>query len=687
MTKLPGQGQEPPLTVDRLEDFLWQAAERVRGEVSIPEFPRIIGPLLLLKRASDQPDFLSLPEDARWGVVMDHRWGHLGDFEEGVNRTLVAFERHNPGLRDLFREVDFNGVTQNRRHALRQLIDMVGELSLSDDDLEFDDVVGRAFDRLLIRTASAQGAKGSESFTPRAVCRLMAELVDPQPGQWIADPHAGSGGMLLSAARYVSEHGDNQANLALVGQEKNSTAWLTGRLNLLLHGFTDAAVSHSDALTDPLEAAFSELSRFDRVLTSPPFSMNYDRHAIRHPERMKYGWVPEGGKKADLMFVQHVLSILRPDGTGAVVVPQGVLFRGGAERDIRRGLIEDNRLEAVIGIGANVFYNTGIPACILVLKGPHDLPRERHGTVLFINAEREVTVGRSRNRLDAEHIAKIVDAFLGRHDVPDFARVVSLAELTENDFNLNIRRYVDAAPPAEPLLDIGAALTGGVPLREIESQADLFHAFGVSLDDLFLPDRPGYRRFPSSGYMATATRIPELAMAQEQYFLDGVRAWWTGQRELVSDLAHVGLAPADVRSQLEASLCLEQLRSGILDRYQLLGAVASWWSDHEDDLDALARYGFPGVLRRWRSLPRDRAGTPRPPKHLLPAEEAHFVLDVLGDGLRLRVAHLVTDERQKLVDTYLRWGERYGTSMEDLEDRYRRAANRLRERMAALGHS
>ncbi|MEU6550749.1 N-6 DNA methylase [Streptomyces sp. NPDC046915] len=672
-----------PLTVDQLDDFLQRAANHPRGDVNLPEIAQIIGLLLLLKRVSDQPGILCVPEDGLWENMIARSSDRPG---EALNWALEFLEAHNPELTGLFSTVNFNGPTPSRR-LLGQWVGQIGQLSLSDDDLEFSDVVGRAFDRFLVRTTSSSG-KGSELFTPRAVSRLMAELVDPQPGQSVVDPHAGSGGMLLSAAQYVTEHGGHQTDLRLHGQEKNGRAWLTGRLNLLLHGIMDASVSRSDSLTDPLESPGYGLARFDRVLTSPPFSMNYSRDEVRHPERMRYGWVPEGGKKADLMFVQHVLSVLRPNGTGAVVVPHGVLFRGGAEGEIRRGLVEDDRLEAVIGIGANVFYNTGIPACILVLKGDRSHATDRRGTVLFINAEREVTVGRSKNRLDAQHVAKIVDAFLGRSDVPGFARVVSLEEIRDNDFNLNIPRYVDTGTPPEPLLDISAALTGGVPWREIERETDLFHAFGIHVDSLFLPDpvRPGYYRFPSAGYEAAAARIPELAAARERDFLSGVERWWTGQHEIVSDLFREDVALADVRDQLEASLSEELLRMGILDRYQLLGSLASWWSEHEDDFRALVLYGFSGVIRRWRSPLKDRTGAPSRPKSLRVGEEADYVLALLGRSLYVRIEHLVTSERQKLVDTYLRWGERYATSMADLEDRYRTAANRLRDRMAALGY-
>ncbi|MFF7759784.1 type I restriction-modification system subunit M [Streptomyces griseorubiginosus] len=679
MTELSPRPQLP-FTADSLEEFLFRAAERMRGEVDFAELPQIIGPLLLLKRASDEPGFLSLPEDARWEDVLNRE----SSSGAALNRAFNALEQNNPGLRDLFRDLDFEHVRQSRR-VLPQLVDMISELPLSDSDLEFSDVVGRAFDGLLRRTASMMGKK-SEFFTPRAVCRLMAELVDPRPGQSVADPHAGSGGMLLSAAQYVAEHGGEPADVGLYGQERNATAWFTGKLNLLLHGFRDPEVSHSDSLTDPLEHDGHQLARFDRVLTAPPFSMNYDRDMIRHPERMLYGWVPEGGKKADLMFVQHVLSVLRPDGTGAVVVPQGVLFRGGAEGTIRRGLVEDDRLEAVIGIGANVFYNTGIPASILVLKGHQGRSADRRGTVLFIDAEREMTVGRSRNRLDAQHIAKIVDAFLGRTDVPGFSRVVPVEELRENDFNLNIRRYVDASPPPEPLLDISAALVGGIPQRETENAADAFHAFGIRLDDLFVPDRPGYWRFPAAGYEATAARIPFLASAREEDFLTRFQDWWTDRQEIVRGLAGGVQPPAEVRAELEATLCQELLRLEILDRYQLLGAVASWWSDQEDAFRALAVHGFPAVMRHWHLVASDRTDPSRQPTSFHAPSEEQSVLDALGDSLRRRIGHLVTGERQRLVHTYLRWGERYATSMADLEDQYRTAADRLRDRMADLGY-
>ena len=189
--------------------------------------------------------------------------------------------------------------------------------------------------------------------------------------------------------------------------------------------------------------------RFDRVLTNPPFSQNYNE-GLPHPERFPYGWCPTSGKKADPMFVQHMVSVLRAGGMVCTVMPHGVLFRGGAERDIRAGFIKGDLLEAVIGLAPNLFYGAGIPACILVLRAKGSKPAERRGKVLFINADAEYRAGRAQNDLDPEHIEKVVSAFRRGEDIPGFAAVVTHEDLKANDYNLNIRRYADNAPPPEP---------------------------------------------------------------------------------------------------------------------------------------------------------------------------------------------------------------------------------------------
>ena len=234
--------------------------------------------------------------------------------------------------------------------------------------------------------------------------------------------------------------------------------------------------------------------------------IGYTRKGMEYPERFTCGFTPETGKKADLMFAQHVLAVLKPHGLGAIVMPHGVLFRGSDEKTIRAGIIEADRLEAVIGLAPNLFYGTGIPACILVLRGaaPRDVNR---GKVLFINADREFTAGRAQNYLGPQHVEKIVSAYHEYGDIPGFARVVDIAELRENGFNLNIRRYVDNTPPPEPQ-NVRAHLHGGVPKAEIEAHAGQFTAYGIDVFSLFTERDTGYCDFPPHGWQSTGRPDP-----------------------------------------------------------------------------------------------------------------------------------------------------------------------------------
>jgi type I restriction enzyme M protein len=216
--------------------------------------------------------------------------------------------------------------------------------------------------------------------------------------------------VLIRAKEYVNEHGGNDADVRLFGQGTNSATWAIARLYLLLHGVTTSSLLCGDTPADPLHiAADGRLMLFDRAMANPPFSMSYARKQVRYPERMRYGWASEHGK-ADLMNIQHVLAILRPDGIGAVITPQGVLFRGGAEAEIRRGIVGDGRLEAEISLGPNVLQSTSIPSCILVLRGTDGLPYERRGQVMFIDAEREMVTGRTQTawsrRLQRSHLSR-----------------------------------------------------------------------------------------------------------------------------------------------------------------------------------------------------------------------------------------------------------------------------------------
>ena len=450
-----------------------------------------------IRRADDRDfynDAFFVPEAARWSNLQANLHHQVGD---GLNKALAALEHANQALEGVLQHIDFNkkvGNTTVPDKKWRDLIDHFSKHRLRNEDFEFPDLLGAAYEYLIRDFADSAGKKGGEFYTPRQVVQLMVRLVDPQEGMSIYDPCSGSGGMLIYARNHVADNGGNPRNLQLAGQEANGTTWSISKMNMLLHGINDADLRNDDTLASPEHLNDGELKRFDRVITNPPFSQNYDRSTLKHTERFRYGYTPEGGKKADLMFLQHMIAVLKPGGIVATVMPHGVLFRGGEEGNIRKRIVEDDLLDTVIGLGPNLFYGTGIPAAILILRAKGSKPAERRGKVLFINADREFSEGRAQNFLRPQHEEKITAAFKDFTDIDGFAKVVDVKELSENDYNANIRRYADNAPPPEPQ-DVRAHLHGGVPMAEINDAASLLAEGGVDFTLLFRDRGDGYADF------------------------------------------------------------------------------------------------------------------------------------------------------------------------------------------------
>jgi type I restriction enzyme M protein len=385
------------------------------------------------------------------------------------------------------------------------------------------------------------------------------------------------------------------------------TTWSICKMNMLLHGIPDADIRQQDTLREPqhLEED-SQLKRFDRVLANPPFSQNYIKKDIKFPGRFPV-WLPEKGKKADLMFVQHMLAVLKADGKLATVMPHGVLFRGGEEREVRRHFIERRVLEAVIGLPANLFYGTGIPACILVLNKAGAATRDH---ALFINADREYREGKAQNHLRPEDIDKILHVFRAGQDVPAYARRVPYAEILAEDCNCNIRRYVDNAPPPEPN-DVRAHLHGGVPVAEIDALTHFWDNYAGLREGCFVPragsDKSAYADFSAAlaDKRAIAAHVAQHAgvLQRQADFMAQLQAWWHAHLPVIDALApDASKQHGTARNvyALRATLLegIERLFGGqhLLTRYQVRGAFANYYKQLSSDFKSIAASGWGAEL-------------------------------------------------------------------------------------------
>ena len=503
------------LSLQNLETWLWDSANILRGSIDSSDFKNYIFGLLFLKRANDvyeeevesimkkenlsqkeaeDEPYFRIPAEARW-TSLTAKTENIG---EALDKAFAAIERENTQLEGVMTAIKFGDKEKLSDAVLQRLLRHFNQYSLRNSELYTPDVLGDAYEYLIKMFADDAGKKGGEFYTPKGVVQLIVRLIKPQPKNLVYDPTCGSGGMLIESAKFIAEQPNGKIgkniNVSLFGQEKNLGTWAICKINMILHNFMDTDIRKGDTLTDPKHKdEKNNLMLFDRVIANPPFSQdkwwesaettiekkldkdgkekeitpNYNKVVVDKFGRFQYGIPPRS--YADLAFLQHMVAVLRQDGKMGIILPHGTLFRGGSEGAIRQKLLEQDLIESVIGLPSALFYNTGIPASIWIIN--KNKQQKLKDKVIIIDASSEFKEGKAQNSLEEKDIAKVVEAYEKGQDKDKFMRVIGTEEIKENDYNLNISRYIDTNE-AEAEIDLKVVIEAIALLDEKEKAID-----------------------------------------------------------------------------------------------------------------------------------------------------------------------------------------------------------------------
>ncbi len=449
------------ISEQELESYLWEAANILRGVIDASEYKSIIFPLMFFKRISDAYDeeyekalaeskgdaeYASYQEQHEFQVTKGCHWNDIRQVTKEVGRAIKNamenIEKANPDkLMGIFGDSNWTNKERLSDSILINLIEHFSTLNLSIENVPQDEF-GTAYEFLIKKFADDSGHTAAEFYTNRTVVRIMALILDPKPGESIYDPTCGSGGMLLNSALLVKEKGQEYRSLKLYGQEINLITSGIARMNMFIHGFNDFQIFRGDTLKHPAFVENDKLKKFNMVIANPPYSISkWNQELWKHDPwgRNKYGVPPKG--IADYAFFQHIIcSMDEKNGRCGILYPNGILERD-AEQSMRQKIVEDDLIECIVRLGENLFYNSAMESCLVFCKTNKE--NNKKGKILFIDAVSEIVTNQGHSLLTDSHIKKIHDAYLNFNDLDKFAKVVDIGQIRENNYNLNIRLYVE----------------------------------------------------------------------------------------------------------------------------------------------------------------------------------------------------------------------------------------------------
>lgn len=587
-----------------LYSSLWASCDELRGGMDASQYKDYVLTLLFMKYVSDKYagdpyGMIIVPEGGSFDDMVALKGSK--DIGDRINKIIGALAEEND-LKGVIDVADFNdedrlGRGKEMVDRLSNLVGIFAGLDLSANRAEGDDLLGDAYEYLIRHFATDSGKSKGQFYTPAEVSRILAKVVgitaNTRQDQTVYDPTCGSGSLLLKVADEAPR------GLTIYGQEMDNSTWALSRMNMFMHGYPSHEIWRGNTLSGPYwKEDDGGLKTFDFAVANPPFSYKSWSNGVNVNEdpfeRFEYGVPPD--KNGDYAFLLHILKSLKSTGKAAVILPHGVLFRGNAEARIRQNLITQGYIKGIIGLPANLFYGTGIPACIIVIDKEGASKREG---IFMVDASRGFMKDGNKNRLRSQDIHKIVDVFNTQTSLKRYSRMVPFVEIEKNDYNLNIPRYIDASE-AEDLHDLSAHLSGGIPNRDLDILEPYWNVFPKVRSSLFAPNRDGY-----SKSLVEASEVKAIILNHPEFeaFLERTLSLYTDwYKEYFDKLRGISLGdkPKALIELLSEDLLDRFTEADLLDRYDIYQILMDYWSEvMQDDVYVLVQDGWPAgnVLR------------------------------------------------------------------------------------------